>query len=140
MNEIRLGGLNHANISTVKLAETIAFFTRVLGLTVGPRPDFNFPGAWLYWRDQAVVHLVERGPKEPDGALDHVSFTVEDFDAATKRLDEMGVPYRASPIPSGFGRQLFLTDPNGVTIELTGMPATPPPAVQDLRRKLAQKT
>lgn len=138
MSDIRLGGLNHANISTVKLADTIGFFSRVLGLTVGPRPDFPFGGAWLYWRDQPVIHLVERPrAKDPDGALDHVSFTVDDFDAACRRLDALGVPYRASDIPSGFGRQLFVTDPNGVTIELTGLPATPPPAVADLRRKLA---
>ncbi len=32
-------GLNHANISTAKLQETVDFFVRVIGLRVGPRPD-----------------------------------------------------------------------------------------------------
>jgi catechol 2,3-dioxygenase-like lactoylglutathione lyase family enzyme len=114
-------GLNHANISTVKLAETIDFFVRVLGLRIGPRPDFSFDGAWLYLDDKPVIHLVEREEaRVPDGALDHVAFTATDFDAALRRLDELGVPYRASIIPSGFGRQCFVKDPNGVTIELTG--------------------
>ena len=114
-------GLNHANISTTKLQETVDFFVRVLGLRVGPRPNFvGFAGAWLYCGDQAVIHLVERAkPRTPDGALDHVSFTVADLDAEMRRLDELGVPYRWSDIPDGFGRQAFVQDPNGVIIELT---------------------
>jgi catechol 2,3-dioxygenase-like lactoylglutathione lyase family enzyme len=114
-----LVSLNHANISTAKLQETVEFFVRVLGLTVGPRPDFDFAGAWLYLGNQPVIHLVERPARTPDGALDHVSFTVPDLDAELRRLDQLGVPYRASEIPSGFGRQAFVKDPNGVTIELT---------------------
>ncbi|MBI1360928.1 MAG: glyoxalase [Alphaproteobacteria bacterium] len=115
-----VSGLNHANISTTKLKETCAFFVDVIGLTVGPRPGFGFPGVWLYCGDQAVVHLVERAdPRPPDGALDHVSFTVANLAGELRRLDAMGVPYRAADIPDGFGRQAFLRDPNGVTIELT---------------------
>ncbi len=115
-----LAGLNHANISTTKLTETVDFFVGVLGLRVGPRPGFGFPGAWLYSGDQPVIHLVERAvARTPDGALDHVSFTVGDFDGALRRLDELGVAYRWSEIPDGFGRQAFVQDPNGVTIELT---------------------
>ncbi|HVY88266.1 MAG TPA: VOC family protein [Hyphomonadaceae bacterium] len=115
-----LSGLNHANISTTKLKETVEFFTSILGMHVGPRPDFNFGGAWLYLGDQPVVHLVERPhAKEPDGALDHVSFTVSDLAAELRRLDTLGVPYRWSEIPNGFGKQAFVKDPNGVTIELT---------------------
>lgn len=113
-------GLNHANISTAKLQETIDFFVGVIGLEVGPRPDFTFAGAWLYAGAQPVLHLVERdAPRDPAGAIDHISFTVADLDAATRRLDQIGVPYRVSITPSGFGRQAFLTDPNGIKIELT---------------------
>jgi catechol 2,3-dioxygenase-like lactoylglutathione lyase family enzyme len=114
-----LSGLNHANISTAKLKETVDFFTNILGMRVGPRPAFDFGGAWLYLGDQAVLHLVERPARDPDGALDHVSFTVADLAAELHRLDSLGVPYRWSEIPSGFGKQAFVKDPNGVTIELT---------------------
>jgi catechol 2,3-dioxygenase-like lactoylglutathione lyase family enzyme len=118
-----LSGLNHANISTAKLTETVDFFVRVLGMRVGPRPAFGFGGAWLYLGDQPVIHLVERAtPRDPKGALDHVSFTVSDFDGALRRLDELGVHYLASDIPGGFGRQAFVRDPNGVAIELTDVP------------------
>src|ERR1700755_80959 len=104
-----LSGLNHANISTAKLAETVDFFVRVLGMRVGPRPAFSFGGAWLYLGEQPVIHLVERAAgRDPNGALDHVSFTVGDFDDALRRMDRLGVPYRASDIPSDFGRQAFV--------------------------------
>jgi catechol 2,3-dioxygenase-like lactoylglutathione lyase family enzyme len=120
-----LAGLNHANISTAKLQETIDFFVDVLGLRIGPRPDFAFAGAWLYCGDRAVIHLVERPARDPDGALDHVSFTVPDLAAELTRLDALGVPYHWSEIPSGFGKQAFVKDPNGVTIELTEPGLTP---------------
>lgn len=113
-------GLNHANISTAKLAETIAFFETVVGLRTGPRPGFSFGGAWLYAGGQPVIHLVERAsPRDPDGALDHISFTVASLKETLARLDSLGVPYRWSDIPDGFGRQAFVQDPNGVTIEFT---------------------
>ncbi len=117
--------LNHANISTTKLKDTIAFFTDVIGLRVGPRPNFPFAGAWLYAGDQPVIHLVERDvARDQVGALDHISFTVADLDAEMLRLDGLGITYRWSEIPDGFVRQAFLTDPNGVTVELTE-PGTP---------------
>ncbi len=115
-------GLDHANIFTDKLAETRAFFLK-LGLTDGPRPPFvGFDGAWLYAGDAPIMHLVE-GPARPaQGAIDHISLAVADFDAALARLEAAGVPYRAMDIPGGFGRQAFVKDPNGVTIELTWRP------------------
>ena len=113
-------GLDHANISTTRLRETCAFFVDVLGLKIGPRPDFGIGGAWLYVGDRAVLHIVERSEaRTPDGALDHFSFAVADFEAALARLDAAGVEYVAMDIPDGFGRQAFVRDPNGVTVELT---------------------
>jgi len=115
-----IAGIDHANISTTKLAETRAFFVDVLGLKIGPRPNFGFGGAWLYAGDHAVVHLVERAnARTPDGALDHFSLAVTELEPVLARLDAAGVPYVVQDIPDGFGRQAFVKDPNGVTVELT---------------------
>ena len=43
-----VGKLDHYNVSTRKLKETVQFYETVLGLNNGARPPFNFPGAWLY--------------------------------------------------------------------------------------------
>lgn len=117
-------GIDHANIVTDKLAETRAFFL-MLGLKDGPRPNFaGFKGAWLYAGDAPVVHLVDFGQARPAsaGAIDHFSLAVDDFEATLAHLDAKGVPYRAVDIPDGFGRQAFVKDPNGVTVELTWRP------------------
>lgn len=114
-------GLDHVNIRTTDLARTQAFFTDVLGLTVGWRPDFPFGGAWLYAGDKDVVHLVavkEAGVATRGSSLDHFAFAIDDYDAAASKLDAAGMSYEPSAAPNGGIRQLFVTEFNGVTIEL----------------------
>ena len=43
--EISVGVLDHFNVSTRKLKETVQFYEDALGFVNGPRPQFNFPGA-----------------------------------------------------------------------------------------------
>lgn len=114
-------GLDHVNIRTTELARTQAFFTDVLGLTLGRRPDFSFGGAWLYAGEKDVVHLVEvsrAGAATRGSSLDHFAFAIDDYEAATRRLDSAGIAYEPSASPNGAIRQLFVTELNGVTIEL----------------------
>ncbi|HEY1750180.1 MAG TPA: VOC family protein [Caulobacteraceae bacterium] len=126
-------GIDHINIGTHKLAETVAFFEDVLDLKVGWRPDFPFGGAWLYAGDGAVVHLVDlddaRRPSS-EAALDHFAFAIDDFEGARRRLDAAGVTYRATDVPGGNIRQIFLRDPNGVNIELNYRAAATTQAAQ----------
>jgi len=113
--------LDHVNIRTTDLARTQAFFTEVLGLTVGWRPDFEFPGAWLYAGDKDVVHLVEvKREHQPSrgSSLDHFAFAIDDYEDARRKLDAAGLAYEPSAAPNGGIRQLFITELNGVTIEL----------------------
>jgi catechol 2,3-dioxygenase-like lactoylglutathione lyase family enzyme len=42
--KMTVGMLDHYNVSTRKLAETVHFYETVLGFTNGHRPPFNFPG------------------------------------------------------------------------------------------------
>lgn len=113
-------GIDHINIGTAKLAETITFFER-LGLAIGWRPAFDFSGAWLYAGDRAVVHLVELAEAKTTSeisALDHFAFSIQDYDGMARTLDAAAVKYRALSVPGAPVRQMFLRDPNGVTIEL----------------------
>ena len=90
-------------------------------LTVGWRPDFPFGGTWLYAGEKDVVHLVEvaNAHAPSDGSsLDHFAFTIDDFEDARRRLDSAGIAYRETVAPNGGIRQLFVTELNGVTIEL----------------------
>ena len=113
--------LDHVNIRTPDLAATTAFFTDVLGLTVGWRPDFRFGGAWLYAGGKDVVHLVEidqAAAASQGSALDHFAFAIDDFEDARRRLDGAGIASRETAAPNGGIRQFFITDLNGVNIEL----------------------
>jgi catechol 2,3-dioxygenase-like lactoylglutathione lyase family enzyme len=114
-------GLDHVNIRTTDLEKTRAFFTEVLGLTIGWRPDFSFGGAWLYVGDRDVVHLVEvgrAGAASKGSSLDHFAFSIDDYEDARRRLDAAGVAYEAGAAPNGGIRQVFITELNGVTFEL----------------------
>jgi catechol 2,3-dioxygenase-like lactoylglutathione lyase family enzyme len=55
--EISAGMLDHYNVSTRKLKETVQFYEDVLGFVNGPRPQFNFPGARLYSAGYPVLPL-----------------------------------------------------------------------------------
>jgi catechol 2,3-dioxygenase-like lactoylglutathione lyase family enzyme len=118
--------LNHVNIVTEKVDETRAFFERVLGLTSGYRPDFDFDGAWLYAGDKPVIHLQalasskNRPAGEPIGlgALDHASFEVASIAEARERLTANAVKFREVRSPDGRNDQIFFREPNGAVIEL----------------------
>lgn len=118
-------GLDHINIGTDRLDETVAFFRDIMGLEPGWRPDFPFGGAWLYAGQTAVVHLVELPQaKLPsrEAALDHFAFRIDDYDGAIVRLKAAGVRYQAVDIPGTEIRQINVRDPNGANIELNYRP------------------
>ena len=51
---------DHFTILTDNLETTEAFYNTILGLAVGTRPNFNFPGLWLYSGDAAILHVVKK--------------------------------------------------------------------------------
>jgi hypothetical protein len=55
--KMSVGVLDHYNVSTRKLNETVRFYEDVLGFMNGPRPPFDFPGAWMYSAGHPVLHL-----------------------------------------------------------------------------------
>lgn len=113
--------LDHINIATDRLAETRAFFVEVLGMTERWRPDFPFDGHWLYVGDRPLVHLMARpsaGVGCDAAALSHIAFAIDDVEAMAAKLTSLDVPFREIGSPGTPIRQLFINDPNGVTIEL----------------------
>ncbi|WP_316231206.1 VOC family protein [Bradyrhizobium sp. SZCCHNR1051] len=120
---VSVGVLDHFNIRTRNLAETVRFYEDVLGLENGARPNFAFPGAWMYSEGRPVVHLVDISPtseaQKPDsGVVHHVAFVSRGFAGMKARLAAKGMPFEARQVPGGELWQIFVRDPNGVTIEL----------------------
>jgi catechol 2,3-dioxygenase-like lactoylglutathione lyase family enzyme len=132
--------LNHFSIRTTDLEATRRFYETVLGLTVGPRPDFPFPGLWMYTGGHedvgnATVHIIGMDPNDPEGlkaylgdrdpsslkgsgAVDHVAFFANGLADMLAHLRKLGIAARQRTVPSIGLHQLFLDDPNGVVIEL----------------------
>jgi catechol 2,3-dioxygenase-like lactoylglutathione lyase family enzyme len=86
-------GMNHFTVIAEDPAKTMDFYTRLLGLQEGPRPDLGFPGAWLYaGGPQAVLHVYFDRPVPPQraGVIDHMAFTAQDLKAVKARFDAAG--------------------------------------------------
>jgi catechol 2,3-dioxygenase-like lactoylglutathione lyase family enzyme len=120
---VSVGVLDHFNIRTRNLAETVRFYEDIMGLEKGARPNFAFPGAWMYSEGKAVVHLVDISktdePQKPDsGVVHHVAFASQGFDGMKKRLQSKGTEFDSRQVPGGDLWQIFVNDPNGVMIEL----------------------
>ena len=131
-----LSSLDHCSIQTVKLKETRDFYVNILGMVDGDRPDFTFPGAWLYVDGVAVVHVIGVDSEDSSGlllhlgsemdvdavtgsgALDHIAFRAKDPELVMLRLKEYGHEYRERKVPNMDLFQVFVEDPNGITIEL----------------------
>lgn len=118
-----VGLLDHFNIRTRKLAETVRFYQDVLGMEKGPRPNFDFPGAWMYSQGHPVVHLVDISPtseeQRPDsGVIHHVAFAGNGYATMKQRLTGLAIKFDAREVPGGALRQIFIRDPNGVLIEI----------------------
>ena len=110
---VSVGVLDHFNIRTRNLPDTVRFYEEVLGLENGARPNFAFPGAWMYSEGKPVVHLVDISqtsePQKPDSG---------GFDGMKQRLASKGMAFDARQVPGGELWQIFVNDPNGVMIEL----------------------
>lgn len=121
-------GIHHFTVrcSPSELERLRAFYGDVLGMQEGPRPDFDFPGHWLYIGDAALLHLAAILPDRPgrtaEGDLsgfDHVSLAATQPDATRKRLAGLGIAFEELPVPGWPLWQIFLRDPVGSKIELT---------------------
>lgn len=132
--------LNHFSIRTTDLDATRVFYESVLGLTVGPRPPFPFPGLWMYNGDHgnvanAMVHIIGIDKNDPEGlkqylggrdvsslqgsgAVDHIAMMTTGLEAMLAHLNKLGVPCRERTVPAIGLHQLFLDDPSGLVIEL----------------------
>jgi len=128
---MQIHGFDHFNIRCrpSEVPQLAGFYRELLGLAEGRRPDFPFPGAWLYadTARPAVLHIAGTLPDDapppdtalPTGRFDHVSFKVSGVESLQAKLKERGIAYQDMPVPGWPLRQMFFRDPAGVKIEFT---------------------
>ena len=122
-------GVDHVNIIASDLDETAKFYADLLGLTRGETPGaaMGFKGAWLLDdAGQAIIHVMawheerhaglDRG--SATGSIDHVALSCEGFADMLQRCEELGLEHSVNDRKFGDLRQIFVTDPNNVKLEL----------------------
>lgn len=115
-----VSGIDHVNIDTFRLDDTIAFYCGVLGLECRAKPSGN-SGAWLYLGDAPIVHvnvIDEDRASHPTGSFNHVAFAASNHDALAAALDAGGHAYESSRREDLGLIQIFVRDPNGIQVEL----------------------
>lgn len=122
-------GINHLGRLTDDLEASKAFYRDVLGFREVKRPDFKFPGAWLY-NYGLMIHLIvsDEAPRpegELRGRVGHTAFHVDDIDSIEDRLKAHGLDYRVGYVADTGIKQIFFRDPNGYFIEIARYPETP---------------
>lgn len=125
--------LNHYLLRANDLERAKDFYVNVLGFEVMPRPEFPFPGYWLGVNGKIQVHMAQAGvpnaelyylgsPKnaatDNSGVIDHVAFLATEPEKFVKRFQELRIDCRPRSFPESKLYQLFIQDPDGLTIEL----------------------
>ena len=125
--------LNHYFVRANDLERTKRFYCEVLGLQEMPRPNFGFPGYWLGVGGKVQVHMGPHGIPDAGvhymgtsarsatdnaGVVDHIAFSATEPQALDARLRAMKVPARKRYRPEIRLFQIFVKDPDGLTIEI----------------------
>jgi catechol 2,3-dioxygenase-like lactoylglutathione lyase family enzyme len=125
--------LNHYFVRANDLEKTKDFYCDVLGFSVMPRPTFPFPGYWLGVNGKIQVHMGPDGIANADmyylgtpknaatdhaGVVDHIAFVASEPGGFIRRFKERGIGYNPRSLPEFDLYQIFIKDPNGLTIEL----------------------
>lgn len=128
-----LTSLNHYLIVSSNLERSRSFYENVLGMQLADRPDFGFPGYWLKLGDDICVHLASQRPNKirdqfllkehpagtgGSGSVDHIAFLAKNPHEVRERIRKNKVQMHFRSFPEAKLFQIFLKDPDDVTIEL----------------------
>lgn len=142
--------IDHVSVTTADLERSIAFYRDVLGLKLlrvgeSDEPEMStitgLPGVRLLWAEldlgggqslELLQYLAPEGTPVAQRSCDpgsaHIAFAVDDIEELHGRLVSAGAQVRSEPVEihddgdwNGV-RCLYLTDPDGATIELVERP------------------
>lgn len=97
------------------LSESVTFYKDILGFTEGYHVDLpNGAAITIMESEGASVELIEGAQFET--GMYSIGTDVDDLDKTIEELKEHGCMPLTPVIPTSVGRQVFISDPNGVRI------------------------
>ena len=123
---LRVKGLDHVVLRVADIDRAIAFYEEVLGLHVERR--LAEIGLVQLRAGASMIDLVPRTEDEDEGRnMDHFAVQIETMDvpALTAHLTRHGIDpgeVRRRYGAQGYGSSIYITDPDGNTVELKGPP------------------
>ena len=116
--------LEYVGIRVRDLERSRRFYCEGLGLRRHSSGRMAAGGIWETLEDpeskaQLELNFYPDAPPFREGdELDHLGFRVEGLDAAVERLKALGGKVRIAPFREGDERLVFLSDPDGIWVEL----------------------
>jgi catechol 2,3-dioxygenase-like lactoylglutathione lyase family enzyme len=137
--------IDHINIRTARFADTVKFYVDVLGMKNARMPGSpeDRPASFIEDGSGAfAIHLIPVDPADPaadydrmmrsrrglegmpppsfhgSGAVDHIAFECDDYAQMIERLKATNTPHAEGYVEQINLRQIFVVDPNGITLEL----------------------
>ena len=128
--------INHVSVNALNLAESVEFYSELLGAKTLATPNFGLPAAWLAV-GRTQLHLFERDLQPT--SHHHLGITVDDLEPAYRAAERRGAFDRTAfgnhlvELP-GDVVQMYVRDPAGnlVEIDQAGVDRLP----EDLRRQV----
>lgn len=120
---MQIGKLDHVNIRTTQLDVMIDWYTKILGMHIGDRPDFPFSGAWMYTGNTAAVHLVSIEGASGTGSevelkLEHFAFSATGRIEFEAKLQSLNKEFHRFDVPEVNIIQVNIWDPDGNHIHI----------------------
>ena len=116
--------LEYTGIRVRDLDRSRRFYTEGLGLRSVRRGRMAAGGAWEELEDPEshalleLNHYPDAPPYREGDELDHLGFRVRGLEEVVRRLVGLGAKVRIPPFVEGDTRLVFLSDPDGVWLEL----------------------
>ena len=127
---MNLQAIDHVAVSVKSLEDSFRWYSQVLGFQL----FHKFTRTWMIERDGLKIGLMHRADAQPVQDLDnqiaiqHFAFRVseQDFQLSFDTLQQSGITFDG-PEDTGIAYSLFLSDPDGHTVEITSYHPPAPP-------------
>jgi glyoxylase I family protein len=116
-------GIEHAAIASPEPERLAQWYVQHLGFTINYQSK-NSRTVFVKAADGSMIEIIEAAhpaagmSKMNDPGLRHLALTVEDFDAACRRLKDQGIPFLTDPVTKSGNSTVFFTDPDGNILHL----------------------